>query len=102
MAKKQAQEEGLLQLDPAIVLADDNTRFNLKDSRISSLAESIVAQNGVMEPVEVEPIENANGYKYRLTTGYYRLAAVKQLNVSGAGLTIPALVHKTADATDRL
>lgn len=106
MAKKAAtQEAGLLQLDPAVVLADDNTRFNLQESRITSLADSIVAQGGVMVPVEVEPLSaaDANGHKYRLTTGFYRHAAVSLLNnTQAAGLTLPAIVHTTANPTDRL
>lgn len=102
---KQKVETGLLQLDPAVVLANDNTRFNLKESRIQSLADSIIAQGGVMEPVEVEPItgESENGFKYRLTTGFYRHAAVKLLNTTqAAGLTLPALAHTIANPTDRL
>jgi hypothetical protein len=45
-----------VQLDPSKVLADDNTRFNLKATRIASLAENIIEQGGVIEPVEVEPL----------------------------------------------
>jgi ParB-like chromosome segregation protein Spo0J len=104
MPKKAKEETGLLQLDPAIVLADDNTRFNLQPHRVNSLAESIMAQGGVMVPVEVEPIPNgsANGHMYRLTTGFYRHAAIQKLNAEGAGLTLPALVHSTANPMDRL
>jgi hypothetical protein len=93
----------ILQLDPSAILADDNTRFNLKESRIQTLAESIVAQGGVIEPVEVEPIEGNNGFSHRLTVGFYRHAAVKYLNTTqAAGLTLPALVHINANPTVRL
>ena len=95
----------ILQLDPQLVLADDNTRFNLKESRVQSLAESIISQGGVIEPVEVEPLTEPSpeGHTYRLTLGFYRHAAVKYLNTTqAAGLTLPAIVHVTADATDRL
>src|SRR5580698_4841532 len=95
----------ILQLDPNTILADDNTRFNLKDSRIQTLAESILAQNGVIEPIEVEPLaeENANGFKYRLTVGFYRHAAVKFLNTTqAAGLTIPTLIHVNPNPAARL
>lgn len=109
MAKKAAVSEAtdsgvLLQLDPSTVLADDNTRYNLKESRILTLADSIVSQGGVIEPVEVEPLpEPQNGFKYRLTLGYYRHAAVKHLNTTqAAGLTLPALVHVNAGPTERL
>ncbi len=94
----------IMQLDPATVLADDNTRYNLKESRIQTLAESIVAQGGVIEPVEVEPIpEPTNGFLYRLNMGFYRHAAVKFLNTTqAAGLTLPAVLHVTANPTERL
>lgn len=94
----------ILQLDPNTILADDNTRFNLKESRIQTLAESILGQGGVIEPVEVEPLETSdNGYSYRLTVGFYRHAAVKHLNTTqAAGLTIPALVHLNASPAVRL
>lgn len=104
-ASQSAVEPGvLLQLDPALILADDNTRFNLKESRIQSLAESIIAQGGVMEPVEVEPLAEANnGFTYRLTTGFYRHAAAKYLNATqAAGLLVPAMVHVNPTPVDRL
>ena len=94
----------ILQLDPNTILADDNTRFNLKESRIMSLAESILSQGGVIEPIEVEPLaESNNGFTHRLTLGFYRHAAVKYLNTTqAAGLTIPAVLHVTANPTERL
>lgn len=93
----------LLQLDPAIVLADDNTRFNLKEARIQSLADSIISQGGVIQPVEVEPVSDQNGFKYRLTAGFYRHAAVKYLNTTqAAGLTLPATLHVNPNPTERL
>ncbi|MBU6231703.1 hypothetical protein KGP36_03460 [Patescibacteria group bacterium] len=105
MAKASAVASGeLLNLDPKEILADDNTRFGLKDTRIQSLASSIVSTGGVMEPVEVELIQpGANGHKYRLTTGFYRLAAVEFLNkTQAAGLTVPAIVRESADTKSRL
>lgn len=96
--------EGLLQLDPGVILADENSRFGLKRLRIESLMQSILEQGGVMQPVEVEPIEGAkNGTAYRLTAGFYRHAAVSELNdKSAAGLTLPAIVKPLGDATQRL
>ncbi len=104
MAKQKvtATEFDLVQLDPAVVMADDNTRYDIKD--IDSLAGSILAQGGVMVPVEVEPLTGAaaNGYKYRLTYGFRRHAAVVKLNKEGAGLLLPAIVRTTSDPAGRL
>lgn len=104
-AKETPADAGvILQLDPNTILADDNTRYNLKESRIITLADSILSQGGVIEPIEVEPLAEAqNGYVYRLTLGFYRHAAVKHLNTTqAAGLTIPALVHVTQNPVERL
>jgi ParB family chromosome partitioning protein len=91
-------------LDPGVILADDNTRYGLKQSRIESLAKSIVERGGVLEPVEVELLQPAsNGHQYRLTTGFYRHAAVTNLNTTqAAGLTIPAIVRPMPTAQERL
>lgn len=103
MAKKAAaqappDDNQILQLDPSMIVADDNTRFGLKESRIQALAASILAQGGVMVPVEVEPVDGG----FKLVTGFYRTAAVKYLNTTGAGLTVPATVHVSANAAARL
>src|SRR6266852_77829 len=114
MAAKTPREEAeatgaLLHLDPAVILADENTRFNLKESRIQSLAESILTQGGVMEPVEVEKITPdmevavPNGQKYRLTVGAYRHAAVTLLNkTQAAGLLLPAIIRPAGTPAERL
>lgn len=97
--------EGLHQLDPGVILADENSRFGLKRLRIDSLMQSILEQGGVMQPIEVEPIEGAkNGDpQYRLTAGFYRHAAVTELNdKQAAGLSLPAIVKPLGDATMRL
>lgn len=104
-ATKEAVDSNIiLQLDPNTVLVDDNTRYNLKETRIQTLADSIVSQNGVIEPVEVEPLaEPKDGFLYRLTLGFYRHAAVKHLNTTqAAGLTLPAIAHITSNPTERL
>jgi ParB family chromosome partitioning protein len=104
-AAKETEAMGtLVQLDPELILADDNTRFNLKESRIESLAANILERGGVIEPLEVEPlVEASNGHKYRLTVGFYRLAAVKLLNATQvAGLTVPAILHAAATPVERL
>ncbi len=90
---------GLIHLDPSSILATENSRFGLKDSRIESLAADIADKGGVMLPVEVES-EGDKGY--RLVSGFYRLAAVQLLNKQGAGLTLPALLVSTASPLERL
>lgn len=102
MATKQVVE-GLTQLDPGVILADENSRFGLKRTRIESLMQSILQQGGVMQPVEVEPVSGSNGTQYRLTAGFYRHAAVSELNdKQAAGLTLPAIVKPLGDETTRL
>jgi len=57
----------------------------------------------VLEPVEVEKIDaSVNGHQYRLTTGFYRLAAVASLNLTGAGLTVPAIIRPIPTPQERL
>lgn len=93
----------VLMLDPDLILADDNSRFGLKRLRIESLMQSILDQGGVMQPVEVEPIEPVNGKEYRLTAGFYRHAAVTELNTKqNAGILLPVIQHETTDDTERL
>lgn len=96
--------ETLVQLDPAVVLADDNSRFNLKKLRVDSLASNILETNGVLQPVVVEKLAKAeNGHTYRLVAGFYRHAAVTKLNAEqGAGLKLPAIVREGVDDLTRL
>lgn len=96
--------EQIVQLDPSTILADDNTRFNLKPTRVSELAQSILDMSGVRTPIEVQELKPAqNGFKYRLTAGFYRHAAVTKLNTEqSAGLTLPAIVRNPETDLDRL
>lgn len=100
----ETQTAEILLLDPANVLADDNTRFNLKRTRLDSLKNNILEVGEVLQPVEVteldEPIEN---FTHRLTSGFYRRQAVQELNAEqNAGLFLPAIVRSPADDTDRV
>lgn len=98
-----AETEMVLRLDPAAILADDNTRYALKKLRIEALAEDILAADGVHTPVEVELLTPAQGkFTHRLTTGHIRHAAVLSLNESGAGLTLPAIVRTTGGDAARV
>src|SRR5262245_59502204 len=93
----------VLHLDPSEILADDNIRFSLRDGDVERMKASIIERGGVQEPVSVERLDQKqNGHAYRLLKGFIRHAAVTSLNAESAGLTLPALVRTTADATDRL
>ncbi len=96
---KTVTEGSLNHIDPSSVLADDNSRFGLKETRIESMAASIIESNGVKLPIEVQP---HNGKGYPLTSGFYRLAGTLLANKQGAGLTIPALIVPLATSLDRL
>lgn len=92
--------ETLVQLDPTKVLAEDNVRFGLKSIKVDNLGEDILEQGGVLQPVEVVALKPAvNGFTHRLTSGFYRHAAVLKLNAEqNAGLTLPAIVRETNEA----
>lgn len=98
-------EDKLIYLDPNDILMDDNSRFALKRYRLEEMKASIVASNGVHTPIEVSPLpkNDPSGKSYRLTAGFYRTTAVQELNeLAGAGLTIPAMVHKLESPVERL
>lgn len=93
----------IVQLNPQHILADDNARFGLKQTRIDALAESIVTAGRVLVPVLVAKLEKAEGGKtHRLIAGHYRHAAVEKLNKEGADLTLPAIVRPAGSDLDRL
>lgn len=104
MTDVQTAVEEMIHLDPSHVLADDNARFGLKQTRVDSLKASILSQGAVLEPVEVEAFETPDdkGRTHRLTSGFYRHRAVEELNREGAGLTLPAIVRDVPDDTTRL
>ncbi len=81
----------VLELDPKLILGDRNTRFNLKATRLETLKADIVDKGGVMQAIEVDLLpEPVDGAQFRVTSGHYRLQAVKELNENGAGMKIPA------------
>lgn len=98
------EKETLLQLDPAHILADDNSRFNLKRVLVDKMMESITERGGVIVPVEVEELVTpTNGFTHRLTAGFIRREAAERLNKEqSAGIKIPARVMAPVDALDRL
>lgn len=94
----------LVHLDPTKILADDNSRFSLKPYRIQQRKAEILAAGGVNTPVEVEPLAKGsnNGYTHRLTAGFYRHAAVLEINKEGGDLKIPAIPYAPKDNAERL
>lgn len=97
-------EQQMIEIDPTHILADDNSRFNLKPGRVESLAQSILEAGRVRVPVEVEPLATKQGkFTHRLTAGFYRHAAALKLNdEQKAGIKLPAVVITTADPLARL
>lgn len=95
-------EDQIVQLDPSVILAEDNSRYGLRD--VESLMQSIVESNGVLQPVEVETLpKKVNGHTHRLTFGFRRYAAVVELNTKqNAGLTLPCIVREVGDSKLRL
>lgn len=86
------------------ILSDDNCRAGLLKFRVERLASEIEHDGGVNIPIEVEtlPEGHESGKKYRTTVGHYRVAAVTELNASGAGLLMPAIVRQIGDPLTRL
>lgn len=93
----------VVNVDPALIMAGDNIRFGLKKDRVASMAESIMAAGRVINAVEVEKLNPAvDGKQYSLVDGFYRLAAITELNKSGAGLTIPVSIITVSDRQSRI
>jgi len=89
-------------LDPAKVLADDNTRFTLKPSRVQSLKDSILSQGLILEPVEVEELTGDKAHTHRLTSGFYRHAAALSLNAEEKmGIELPCIVRDHLEGAAR-
>lgn len=99
--------EQIVYLDPLKVLADDNSRFSTRDTNVEGLMASILEHDGVMEPVEVEPLakddKQAKKFTHRLTFGHGRHAALLRLNAEqSAGLELPAIVRESSDPASRI
>ena len=91
-----------MNVDPGILLADDNSRFNLKKDRIESLLEDIKV-HGMIQPIEVMELESpVNGCLYRVTSGHYRTEVGLKLKEENPSYTVPVVVRPAADGADRL
>jgi hypothetical protein len=99
----------IIMLPPESLLADANIRYALKQSRIDSLADSILEQGGVMVPLEIESSMGIHSgaelasMQWRIVDGHYRHAAVAKLNKDkSAGLELPCIPVKMTDSTQRM
>ena len=91
------------QIEPGLIIADANSRYGLKQTRIDSLSAGITAYGSVHTPLHVETLaEPVGGKPYRVITGHYRHASVTGLNESGAGLPLPCIVHPPLTPAERL
>lgn len=93
--------EGAVSLHPSLIDPNpNNARFSLRKQRIKELAEEIKVAGGIMEPIEVKPIE---GGRYQVSFGDYRLAAANLLLDEGAlDITVPAIIKDTPDGKDAI
>lgn len=92
-------------VDPALILADSNTRFGLKASRIEKMKQSILDAGRIETPLRVSEIASAPGtkHKYRLNQGHYRLAAAMELNEKdNAGIEVPIQIVEPQEGVERL
>lgn len=94
----------IVMIAPEVILADDNARFSLLDTRLDKLADDILRDGQVNDAIEVEPLaEPVDGCTYRVTVGHYRHAAGLKLNKEkSAGLLLPCKVVTRKDVQDRL
>jgi ParB/RepB/Spo0J family partition protein len=93
-----------VELDPSVILADENIRYGLKKSKVEELKNKFLAANGINTPIEVEALDEPDdeGHLYRLTAGHYRLTAAIEAIKEGATFSIPATVHNNDTAAERL
>lgn len=78
---------------------ENAARFDLNQARVLQLADSILTEGQVLQPVGVV----MDGIKRRLLFGFHRHAAVAYLNKEqGAGLMLPYVVLDRADALAEL
>jgi hypothetical protein len=99
------ESDKIVQLPPAAILADSNSRYAIGKADIDAMKAAIQEAGGVLVPLEVEALgkeEAEGGVKYRLTTGFRRHRAVAELNADGAGLTLPCIVRAVPDEKTRL
>lgn len=93
----------ITELDPSVLLTEDNIRFGLQKYKVESLADNILQSGGINTPIEVEELEEpVNGKTHKVTFGFYRVAAATKLNKEGAGILVPAIIRSAGDALSRM
>jgi len=98
MAKKQTAEavspDVIQRVPPSVLIGDENSRFGLKANRIETMKQAILAQGGILVPLEVVALASAvNGAKYRIEDGHYRHAAALELSKEFDGIDCPVIVR---------
>lgn len=96
MAKASA-ENSLLQLDPTKVFAPKEGNIRFAALSVDDLKENILKVGGILEPVIVEPLTDMEGFTHKLRIGFRRHQAALELNSTGAGLTLPAILRTGGD-----
>lgn len=95
------KSDRIVQLDPAVILAEDNIRYAITESDSADMQASIADYGSVHTPVEVYELDetHANGHQYGLLVGFRRYSAVVALNTAGADMTLPAIVVPAPEST---
>lgn len=96
--------ETIMNVPPSALLADDNSRFGLRKSRIEQLKTEIMEKGEIIVPLDVERLSTPqDGVEFRIVDGHYRRECAVQLNKEvGAGLLLPIRIHDETDKVTRL
>lgn len=97
--------DSLVHLDPAVILMEDNARFDnaVATHEAEQMRASILDVGRIMEPVGVTPlVPPSNGHLYKLRYGFRRVAGATLANEAGAGILVPALILHDADTVGTL
>lgn len=91
--------EQITYVDPERIYAGANTRFNLKQSRIDSLAADILDKGGILSPVEARTYGGDGDFDVDLTSGFYRVAAAMKLKGDGSTIQVPVIIRDVDEPT---
>lgn len=88
-------------LPEEIQTGDNGARFDLNDARVDQLADSILSEGQVLQPVACTL--DGKDRKLKLLFGFHRHAAVAKLNKDqGAGLKLPYIILDRTEALAQL
>lgn len=89
-------------IDPHIIKADENIRYKLLEYRVQEMKESIIEKGGVMQPIEIAPLDEVEGsYEYLVTFGHYRLAGILAAWEDGYEFQMPCFITEKLDPVTR-